>query len=64
MKIAMFIVMFLFLGAFFIIAEREIALNSAENVELFFNYYAEWIDTIFDNTQTTTNYVVKMEWLP
>ncbi|MEK6871939.1 MAG: hypothetical protein AABX16_03485 [Nanoarchaeota archaeon] len=64
MKLLMFIVLFLFLGAFFIIAEREIPINSADNVALFFSHYSQWIDSVFENTKMTSGYIVKMEWLP
>tara|TARA_Y100000310_G_scaffold288212_1_gene313656 strand:+ start:3203 stop:3424 length:222 start_codon:yes stop_codon:yes gene_type:complete len=64
MKTFLFIVLFLFIGAFFIISNQEIALNSSENVSLFFNEYGEWIDSLFGNGKVVVGYVAKMEWLP
>ena len=64
MKTIMFIIFFLFLGAFFIISEQNIKLNSIKNIEIFFDYYLSWIYGLIDNGKTVSGYVVKMEWLP
>lgn len=64
MKTFLFIMLFLFIGAFFIISNEEIALDSSENVNLFFSEYGEWIDSLFGNGKVVVGYVVKMEWLP
>ena len=56
--------MFLFVGAFFIISNENIALNSSENVGIFFSEYGEWIDGLFNNGKIVTGYVLKMGWLP
>ena len=60
----MFLIMFLLIGAFFIIANENIRLNNSENVDLFFSQYGEWIDSLFGNGKVVVGYVVKMEWLP
>jgi len=64
MKTFLFIMLFLFVGAFFIISNENIALNSSENVGIFFSEYGEWIDSLFGNGKVVTGYVLKMEWLP
>ena len=64
MKTFLFILMFLFVGAFFIISNENIALNSSENVGMFFEEYGGWIDSLFGNGKVVTGYVLKMEWLP
>jgi len=64
MKIIMFILLFLFVGAFFIISNDNIKLNNAENVDYFFSLYTQWIDKLSKNSGTVMGYVVKMEWLP
>ena len=64
MKIFIFIFMFLLIGAFFIISDENIRLNSSENVNSFFKEYAAWIDDLIDNGRVVSGYVVKMEWLP
>ena len=64
MKTFMFVIMFLLIGGFFIISDENIQLNSAENIGLFFQTYASWIDDLFSNGKGVAGYVVKMEWLP
>ena len=64
MKTLMLLVMFLLIGAFFIISEENIKLNSSENVSDFFKEYGAWIDSLTDNGKTVLGYVVKMGWLP
>jgi len=64
MKIFMFIIVFLLIGAFFIISNQEIRLNTSENMGIFFKEYASWIDNLSGNGKVVLGYVVKMEWLP
>ena len=64
MKTFMFIIMFLLIGAFFIISNEEIKLDSEKNIGVFFNLYGQWIDSLVGNGRTVLGYVVKMEWLP
>ena len=64
MKTFIFLVMFLLIGAFFIISNEEIRLNNSENVGLFFKEYAAWMDDLIGNGRGLAGYVVKMEWLP
>jgi hypothetical protein len=64
MKSFMFLIMFLLIGAFFIISNEEIRLNNSENVGLFFKEYGSWMDSLARNGKTIAGYVVKMGWLP
>ena len=64
MKTLIFLVTFLFIGAFFIISNENIKLNTPENVDLFLKKYALWIDDLLGNGKIVVGYVVKMEWLP
>ena len=64
MKTFMFLIMFLLIGAFSIISNQEIPLNDSENIELFFDEYGAWMDSLFSNGRTVVGYVAKMEWLP
>ena len=64
MKIAIAIVLFLLIGAFFIISEKEIKLNNEKNINTFFSLYTVWITGILDNMKSISGNVVKMEWLP
>ena len=64
MKTLMFIILFLLVGAFFIISEQNIKLNNMDNISTFFQIYNSWLINIFDNTKTVSGYVVGMKWLP
>ena len=64
MKITIVIVMFLLLGAFFIISQNNLALKNTENIDNFVSMYARWMTRIFDNGNSAVGYVVKMDWLP
>jgi len=64
MKLLMFIILFVLVGAFFIFSNERIQLNSPENISLFLDKYGHWIDKLAGNSKTAIGYVVKMEWLP
>lgn len=64
MKFIMFVIIFLLIGAFFIISNENIKLNSKENFNLFLKEYGKWGDSLFGNGKTVIGYVAKMEWLP
>jgi len=64
MKFIMFIILFLLIGAFFIISNENIKLNSKENFNLFLKKYGDWGGSLFGNGKTVIGYVAKMEWLP
>ena len=64
MKTFMFLIMFLLIGAFFIISNENIRLNNSENVDYFFKEYGLWFDSLFSNGKVVVGYVAKMEWLP
>jgi hypothetical protein len=64
MKILLFVVIFLLLGAFFIIGENNLSLkNSDARMELGRLYFS-WIRHVFDNSRVLVGYVVKLNWLP
>ena len=64
MKILMLIVMFFCIGAFFIISQNSLSLNSSENIDNFVSLYKAWLEKTFQNTGALIGHVVKMEWLP
>ena len=64
MKTLMLLIMFLLIGAFFIISNQDVKLNNSENVGIFFKEYASWFDDLISNGRGVAGYVVKMEWLP
>lgn len=64
MKIIMFIIFFLLVGALFIISENNLALKDTGNFSKFLGLYYSWISQIAQNTGSTAGYVIKMDWLP
>lgn len=64
MKILILVVMFLCIGAFFIISQNNLALDSSENADKFISLYKTWLEKTFENLGSLTGYVIKMDWLP
>ena len=64
MKTFIFLMVFLLIGAFFIISNENIKLNSSQNISLFFSEYGKWIDQLVNNSKSLAGYIVKSEWLP
>lgn len=56
--------MFFCIGAFFIISQNNIHLNSSENADKFLALYKTWLEKTFENIGSLTAHVIKMEWLP
>lgn len=64
MKIIMFVIVFLLIGAFFIISNNNLHLGDTEQREQFMQSYHGWFVKIADNAIGISGYVVKMDWLP
>lgn len=64
MRFFLFILIFLFLGAMFIISNENIHLKNSEGLSKFTVEYSNWLNNLFENTKTVTGYVAKLEWLP
>jgi hypothetical protein len=64
MKLLLFVVMLLLVGAFFIISENNLALNNSENVDKFYDLYLDWVGKIVGNSMELAGYVIKLDWLP
>jgi len=64
MKVLIVVILFLLIGAFFIISNENIRLDSKENAYLFLDLYGHWIDRLAGNSKNMLGFVVKMEWLP
>ncbi len=64
MKLIMLIVMFFLIGAFFIVSQNNLHLNSSENADKFISIYKIWLVKTFSNIGSLAGHVVKMEWLP
>lgn len=55
---------FLIIGALFIISNQNLALSDGDNFAKFRVSYYSWFSHIFDNGKNIAGYVVKSEWLP
>lgn len=64
MKTILIILVFLILGALFIISNQGLSLHDPENFRIFGETYYSWFDHLFDNGKTIVGYVAKSEWLP
>ena len=64
MKFGLFLMMFLFLGAFFIISNENLHLAKKTEFIKFGNGYYSWIGGLFGNTVSVIGYAVKSDWLP
>ena len=64
MRWAMILLMFLLLGAFFIISNGAIHVGNEQEFDQFKGSYDEWVGDLFSNAKGLIGYVVKSEWLP
>jgi len=64
MKVVMFFVKLLVLGAVFIISNQDLALSVPGNFEIFGELYFNWIAGLGESAQAITGYVVDVDWLP
>jgi hypothetical protein len=59
MKIILFIIWFLLIGAFLIISNENIYLNNSQNINHFFNIYSIWLNNMFINSENLIGNVIK-----
>jgi hypothetical protein len=64
MKIAILILMFLFIGGFFIISQNNLSISEKENILEFISLYKTWLLSTAENLGDISGHVIKMEWLP
>jgi hypothetical protein len=64
MKILLFILIFLCIGAFFIISQNNLALSQEGNLNRFVSLYGSWLISTTGNLVSLTGNIVKMDWLP
>lgn len=64
MRTLMIIIMFLLLGAFFIVSNSNLHLSEKEEFMKFGNAYYSWLGSLLDNGVSVVGYVAKAEWLP
>lgn len=64
MRIFAFILVFLLLGAFFIISNNDLHLSEKSELDEFARLYYSWLGDIFSNAKSLTGYITKAEWMP
>ncbi|RMD66339.1 hypothetical protein D6817_04285 [Candidatus Pacearchaeota archaeon] len=64
MKIWIFVLKFLLIGALFIISNHQLHLANPQERAQFFELYYNWISHIFDQGKLITGYVINSKWLP
>lgn len=60
----MFIIIFLLIGAFFLISENNIHINNTEEMTKFSSLYLSWLGNLAENAKEISGYVIKLDWLP
>ncbi len=63
MRIVMLLIMFLLLGAFFIVSNENIRLNVTEDRSKFGDFYYSWIGGLYEKATGITGFVINSEWL-
>ena len=64
MKIYIFLVFFLLVGAFMIVSNNNLHLGQSEDFNVFMDSYYGWFFKIFDNFKTVSSNVIGIDWLP
>lgn len=64
MKLVLFILMFLVIGALLILSNNNLPLYKEENLAKFKVLYIGWLDNVYKNSQSITGNVVNMRWMP
>ena len=64
MKVYLFILKFLFIGALFIVSNNNLHLADINERGIFYNSFYSWITGLIDHAAQITGYVTKSEWLP
>lgn len=64
MKIWIFVIKFLFIGALFIVSNYNLNLGNPEHFEMFKGFYFSWLDGVYQRGAQVTGYVVESGWLP
>ncbi|PIU76033.1 hypothetical protein COS75_01285 [Candidatus Pacearchaeota archaeon CG06_land_8_20_14_3_00_35_12] len=63
-KLVVFIIIFLLIGAFFIISQQNLDIKKKVDQQTFFKSFSSWLGQLGNNTIHLTASAVKLEWLP
>jgi hypothetical protein len=64
MKVGIFIIKFLFLGALFILSNENLHLALAPERAQFYDLLYSWLERLFQHSMKIVGYVIDSEWLP
>ena len=64
MKVYIFLVFFLLVGAFMIISNNNLHIGNSAEFDQFMNGYYGWFFKLFDNAVSVTSYTVNVDWMP
>jgi len=64
MKIYLFVLKFLFIGALFIVSNNNLHIINLEERNVFYSHFYSWLLGLFDSVGQIVGYVTKSEWLP
>lgn len=64
MKVWIILVLFLLLGAFFIISNENLHLSEKDEAMQFGRNYYSWFGDLFSSAKGVAGYAVKSEWFP
>jgi len=63
-KLLVFAVVFLLIGAFFIVSQQKLDLKEKQGQVTFLKSFGNWIGNIGKNTLKITANIIKLDWLP
>ncbi len=64
MKFILILLIFLLIGALFIISNENLHLREKEEAKKFAGLYYSWLFDIGKNVASVTAFVIKFDWLP
>ena len=64
MKVIIFLIKFLFIGALFIVSNENLYLNNQEDFSSFYDMFFSWLSNLSGHVLKIAGYVVNSEWLP
>ncbi|MBI2452155.1 hypothetical protein HYV50_03700 [Candidatus Pacearchaeota archaeon] len=64
MKLSIFVLKFLFIGALFIVTNENLYLKNPADREIFFNLFYSWFSQLSSHLTKITGFVTNSEWLP
>ncbi len=64
MKLWIFVIKFLFIGALFIVSNYDLNLGSSAHFESFKALYFSWLTDVFNQGIKVTGYITESGWLP